>query len=219
MAADDGESEERPGGQRWWRYLRDIVSSVGAVAMVGLFVFAVSGLWPPLVAIESPSMEPNIETGDMVFVMSAERFPGENATHGIVTAAAGTETGYDRFGRGGDVIIYEPDGDERRTPVIHRAMLWVEGGENWYDRADEDALGTADDCAALRYCPAPHAGFITKGDYNGGYDQLGERAISEPVRPEWIVGTAEARASELGWLSLRSSRAETTQRKVDSPAV
>jgi signal peptidase len=218
MAADDRGADRHPGPRRW-QYLRDVVTSVGAVAMIGLFLFAVSGLWPPLVAIESPSMEPNIETGDMVFVMAPDRFSGENATHGVVTAAVGTDTGYSRFGGGGDVIIYEPDGDERRTPVIHRAMLWVDAGENWYDRANQDDIGAADDCEDLRYCPAPHAGFITKGDYNGGYDQLGGRAISAPVRPEWIVGTAEARAPGLGWLSLRSSRGETTQRKVDSPPV
>ncbi|MFC7075077.1 S26 family signal peptidase [Haloarcula halophila] len=206
MGADDGTAA--PAGSRSRRYLRDILSSVTAVVMVGLFLFAVSGLWPPLVAIESPSMEPNIETGDMVFVMAEDRFPTENASHGVVTAATGANTGYDRFGRGGDVIVYEPNGNERRTPVIHRAMLWVDAGENWYDRADEDDLGTADSCADLRYCPAPHAGFITKGDYNGGYDQLGQRAISEPVRPEWVIGTAETRVPKLGWVSLRSNAGE-----------
>jgi signal peptidase len=204
MPADDDDGDGGD-GSRLLLYLRDVVTSVAAVALVGLFVFAVSGLWPPLVAIESPSMEPNIETGDMVFVMDEERFPGDSATHGIVTAAAGTETDYTRFGRAGDVIIYEPNGNDRRTPVIHRAMLWVEAGENWYDRADEDAVGTADNCRELSHCPAPHAGFITKGDFNSGYDQLGRQPISAPIRPEWIIGTAEARAPGLGWVSLRRS--------------
>ncbi|WP_236044820.1 S26 family signal peptidase [Haloarcula nitratireducens] len=181
-------------------YVRDIGSSVGAVLLVGALLFAVSGIWPPLVAIESGSMEPHIDTGDMVFLMDEERFAGPNATHGVVTARSAE--GYVRFERPGDVIIFAPDGSERRTAVIHRAMFYVEDGENWYDRADPDAVGGADDCAELRNCPAPHAGFITKGDNNDAYDQA--TTTSGVVRAEWVVGTAELRIPGLGWIRLQT---------------
>jgi signal peptidase len=86
--------------------------------------------------------------------------------------------------------------------VIHRAHLWVEDGENWYDRANPDYHGAAS-CAELLNCPAPHAGFITKGDNNAGYDQV--IGITSPVRASWVVGVAHVRVPLLGhirlWLS------------------
>jgi len=178
----------------------DIVGSAGAVILVGLLLFTVSGVWPPLVAIESPSMDPNIEKGDLVFVMEEERFAGANAEEGVVTAQAAD--GYVKFHQPGDVIVYEPDGSDRRTPIIHRAMFYVEDGENWYSRADPDAVGGADNCEELANCPADDSGFITKGDNNNQYDQVGSNPISEPVDPEWVIGTAEYRVPLLGEIRL-----------------
>jgi signal peptidase len=80
-------------------------------------------------------------------------------------------------------------------------MFYVERGENWYNRADPDALGGADSCAELANCPAPHGGFVTKGDANDNYDQV-HPTRSTVVRPEWVIGTAELRVPELGWLRL-----------------
>ncbi|WP_420871428.1 S26 family signal peptidase [Halomicrobium salinisoli] len=190
----------------WRVYAYDLVSSVAAVALVGAFLFAVSGVWPPLVAIESPSMTPHIQKGDLVFVMEEERFPGDGAVGdtGVVPAQRGEQTGYRTFQGHGDVVVYQPDGNAGQTPIIHRAMFWVEEGENWYDRADEDYVGAADNCEELSNCPADEAGFITKGDYNHQYDQVGSRPLSDPVRPAWVIGTAEARVPLLGEIRLRS---------------
>ena len=219
--SDPGEGIEDPSGVvgwlRWfWTteeapavYVRDVATSVGAVLLVGLLLFAVSGIWPPMVAIESSSMEPNMERGDLVFVMSEDRFvPDAAPTHdgdstGVVPADRAAAAGHAEFNRPGDVIVYKRDGSERETPVIHRAKLWVGAGENWYERADPDAVGNAENCQALRYCPAPHAGFITKGDNdgtNGQYDQVS--GLSAPVKPTWIIGTAEFRVPYLGQIRL-----------------
>jgi signal peptidase len=84
-------------------------------------------------------------------------------------------------------------------------MLWVDEGENWYDRADPDAVGTTESCADLRNCPAPHAGFVTQGDFNREYDQVG--STSRVVRPEWVIGTGELRLPNLGWVRLRAQAA------------
>jgi signal peptidase len=124
-----------------------------------------------------------------------------------VTAAAGTESEYRTFQRPGDVIVFEPNGNERRTPVIHRAMLWVGAGENWYDRANPEYVGSADGCDELRNCPAPHAGFITKGDNavtNSRYDQV--TGASTVVRPEWVVGTGAYRIPRLGFIRIQPSQ-------------
>jgi len=189
-----------------WTVAVDVGSSALAVLLVGFFLFTVSGVWPPMVAVESASMTPHMKTGDLVFVMEEERFPGE-AAHGdtgVVTAQVGATSDYEKFSEPGDVIVYEPDGDGGETPIIHRAMFWVEKGERWYDRADESAVAGADSCEEMANCPAPHAGFITKGDANGAYDQVGPNPHSGPVKPAWIVGTAEARVPGLGCIRLRS---------------
>lgn len=201
-----GDSDE-PG---WKLYVFDVVSSAVSVLLVGLLVFSVSGVWPPLVAITSGSMEPHMHEGDLVFVMESDRFPGEDhhESTGVVTAETGERTGYSTFGGPGDVIVYKPNGDPTETPVIHRAMLWVEKDERWVDRADPSALRGATECSDLEddICPADHAGFITLGDANPGYDQVS--GISEPVKPEWVIGKAKARIPYLGeirlWFGSRS---------------
>jgi len=203
MSGDDAPSASDDESSELAQYLMDIAGSAGSVVLVGMLLFAVSGVWPPLVAIESASMEPHIDKGDLVFVMEEERFSGENAKHGVVTARQASS--YDRFQQPGDVIVYEPNGSDRRTPIIHRAMFYVEKDEDWYSRADPDAIGDADNCSELANCPAPHDGFITKGDNersNRNYDQVGN-AISPPVKPEWVVGTAEYRVPLLGEIRLR----------------
>ncbi len=193
-------------------YLLDLVSSAGAVILVGALLFAISGVFPPLVAIESGSMEPHIDTGDLVFVMDEDRFHGDGAyaDTGVVPANRGAETGYTSFEGPGDVIVFQPDGNEGVTPVIHRAMFWVEEGENWYDEADQQFIN-ADSCSELANCPATSSGFITKGDNNGGYDQTSHLNSCDdrcdPVKKEWIVGTAESRVPFLGNIRLQIQRA------------
>jgi signal peptidase len=194
--------DEPPG---FVQYVKDIVGSAGAVALVGLLLFAVAGVWPPLVAIESPSMEPHIGEGDLVFVMEEHRFAGPDAQDGVVTAQSGDR--YVRFQQPGDVIVFTPDGNPDRTPIIHRAMFYVEAGEDWYDRADPDDVGSADNCTEMTNCPADYSGFITKGDNNNQYDQVGRSPISDPVRPRWVIGTAEWRVPLLGEIRLGWNRA------------
>jgi signal peptidase len=184
--------------------LREALISVAVVAAVGLILFGISGVWPPMVAVESESMEPHMYRGDLIVISEPGRYvPGEavQSDTGVVTAEAAAEVDYQTFGGPGSVVVYRPDG-QGGTPVIHRAHLWVEDGENWYDRANPD-YHRADSCGELPNCPAPHAGFITKGDNNGGYDQV--IGITSPVRPGWVVGVAHVRVPWLGhirlWLS------------------
>ena len=215
--ANDDHGSGVLGWFRWFRsvdsgpmlYVRDLLTSVLIVLLIGGTLFAVSGVWPPMVAVESGSMEPNMERGDLILVVDNDRFApdsavtNDGASTGVVPADVAERQGRTKFGAHGDVIVFRPNGNVGRTPVIHRTMLWVEAGENWYDRGDPDALGGADDCEELDHCPAPHAGFITQGDNefsNANYDQV--TRLSSPVRPEWIVGTAEIRVPYLGHVRL-----------------
>ncbi len=181
-------------------WVREMLSSALIVLVLGLLLFAVSGVWPPMVAVESGSMEPNMEVGDLVFVTEPGRFAPDAANNdiGVVTSEAGEAAGYETFGSYGSVIIFQPP-DRTASPIIHRAMFHVEAGEDWYDRADE-RFHRADDCSDLRNCPAPHDGFVTLGDNNGQYDQV--NGLSEPVKAEWVTGVARLRVPYLGYIRL-----------------
>ena len=209
MSRRDPSDRDGPWGVRWVfrtdhptvSFVRELLSSVLVVFLVGLLLFGASGVWPPMVAVESGSMEPHMFRGDLVFVMEEHRLAPDIAsgTTGVVSyrdAAAADR--YRKFGSYGDVIVYRPDGAER-TPIIHRARFWVNASEDWSDKADPDMV-PGGSCQVIPNCPAPHAGFITKGDANGMYDQVS--GISGPVRPGWIRGTAEVRIPWLGYVRL-----------------
>lgn len=221
------------GGAEGPSLLTSVVRGAVVVGFLGAVLFAVAGVWPPLVVVESESMSPNLRTGDLVFVTEPDRYaPASADAAGIVTAARadanGTATGavaragagtgadgrtaddagvgdtgtagdYTRFGSPGDVVVFAAPAVPG-PPVIHRARFHVEAGENWYDRADPDALpASIDSCRALRHCPAPHAGYVTKGDGNEVYDQVGR---IPPVKPAWVRAKATARVPWLGWVRL-----------------
>ena len=213
-AGDDRVTLEDDGVVQWFlrsedgnaMFVRDVLSSVAIVAVIGLILFGVSGVWPPLVAVESGSMEPNMERGDLIFVVEDERFVGDGAAAdtGVVTLEEGQESGHEKFGNPGDVIVFQPNGNERRTPIIHRAHFWVEEDERWVEtKADEELVGDLS-CEEVTTCPAPHDGFVTKGDANGNYDQIARMsgADTSVVRPEWITGKAMFRVPWLGHVRL-----------------
>ncbi|WP_410766276.1 S26 family signal peptidase [Haloferax sp. DFSO60] len=181
-------------------FLRETLTSVGAVLLIGALLFAISGVWPPMVAVESGSMDPHMQKGDLIFITGPERFAPDAAIDetAVVTAETGQEAGYRTFKGYGSVIVYD-NPSLGGPPIIHRSMLWVEEGENWYDRANPEYMN-ANNCEELTYCPAPYSGFITKGDANPGYDQVS--GISAPVRPEWVQGVARIRIPFLGWVRL-----------------
>jgi len=214
---DDGDESRSPTEWlRWfWNvdhgpvmYVREVLVSAGSVLLVGLLLFAVSGIWPPMVAVESGSMDPNMQKGDLVFVMEEERLAPGYAEEGVVTYRTGDREGYRKFNAPGDVVVYRPDGRAGVTPIIHRARFRVNESENWYDKANPAHMN-ARNCADLANCPAPHAGFVTKGDNNAQYDQatsLGAcGGTCDIVKPAWVVGTAHVRVPYLGYVKLTAT--------------
>ena len=205
---DDRNGEDRESLYHRFRYdndgalmwIREMLSSVAIVLVLGLLLFGLSGVWPPMVAVESPSMEPNMNTGDLVFVTEPGRFAPDVASNdiGVVTYEEGVATDYRTFGSYGSVIIFQPP-SRTASPIIHRAMFHVEEGENWYERADSQYHSAAN-CEELQHCPAPHGGFITLGDNNGRYDQAS--GLAEPIRAEWVGGVARVRVPYLGYVRL-----------------
>ncbi|WP_222920101.1 S26 family signal peptidase [Natrinema sp. SYSU A 869] len=185
-------------------FVRDVVTVVAIGALVILSLFATSGVLPPLVAVESGSMEPNMHKGDMIFLVQEDRFVGDDpvAGTGIVTAERGRATGHEQFGQAGDVIVYAPNGNPAETPIIHRVHFWVEAGENWVKNDADPAYTGGRSCVEIQSCPASHDGFITKGDANGNYDQIDGEPETTVVRPDWIAGKAMVRIPWLGEIRL-----------------
>lgn len=182
--------------------IREFTRTIFITILIIAILFAISGVWPPMVSIESGSMEPDITRGDLIYIVEEPRYSSDDNTHantGVVTHRTGSETGYKSFNGYGDVIIYHPNGDQQRIRIIHRSMFWVNESENWYSKANPKYLD-GENCGEVPNCPAPHDGFITKGDANDHYDQV--KHISTPVRPEWVVGTAEVKIPYLGYVRL-----------------
>jgi len=165
--------------------LRDLLFVIVVVAIFSSISYIAMGRLSPMVAVESGSMIPHIQIGDIIFVESADRTK-------IITYNEGKATGYSTFDDYGDVILYKPRGREGVTPIIHRAMFYVNAGEQMWPG------GPA----------APFAGYITKGDNprtNSAFDQQGSISPLIPVKPEWVIGVARFdRVPLLGCVSLAS---------------
>ncbi len=151
-----------------------------------------------------------IDPGDLVFVRDADT-RSDVATYAM--------DGKHRHGMAGDVVVYRPNGDERLTPIIHRAMFWLEIHGNGQYSVPELGLvnittiqGTpltdpiyglpANFLDAFRHGFGPdQSGWITKGDNNSPADQPGRL----PVQPEWLLGKARGEVPWIGLIKLKVS--------------
>ena len=118
------DEDDRPTG--FWKGLaRDalVAGLIVAVFLGALYLYA--GVWPPLVVVESSSMQHGseasslgvIDTGDMVFQQAA------STRNSVITYIEGRANGYSTYGDYGDVIIFRRAGTA--TPIIHRAIMYV----------------------------------------------------------------------------------------------
>ena len=166
---------------------RDLLWVVAVVGGIALLLYLFAGTWPAVVTIESESMVPNMNVGDLVLVVDEDRFGA------LTTWAEGQLTGHQSFGNYGDVIVYRPNGAGSVHPIIHRAMTYVDTAT-----VEQSALG--------EFYANPHGGYITKGDNNPYIDQGNLRiagvGVVEPVEKEWIVGKALVAVPLIGYLPL-----------------
>lgn len=221
---------------------RDLLVALAVVGGILLLLFLYTGNWPPPVVVESNSMmhvdqaeyEGNtgdtradgvpygrigtIDPGDLVLVKSVD----EAAS--ISTYALGDD---EHYGMPGEVIIYFKDGPRPGTPIIHRAMTYiqVEGQDSvrtyhvqWSDGwtyTGEQGCQTSSDTRVCTFgsdgVTIPEldmqgksfdeSGFLTKGDNDAGNpapDQV--IGITDGlVQVDQIQGVARA---ELPWFGL-----------------
>ena len=115
--------------------VRELILAAGMITLLVLAMWAHTGSMPPLVVVESNSMQHDsdgeigtIDAGDLILVHS----PDDNR---IITFAEATDPesdyyGYESLGMEGDVIIYERNGESDSTPIIHRALFEISIGES-----------------------------------------------------------------------------------------
>ncbi len=110
-----------------WSIIKDVLLALLVVIIVMGALFAYCQVWPPVVVVESGSMMHGvnseigiIDTGDMVLV---KRSP---AKENVMTFIEGESRNHRTYGEFGDVIIYRPNGRDDLTPIIHRAVLWLD---------------------------------------------------------------------------------------------
>jgi signal peptidase len=120
--------------------LREVLIAGIIVGVVFGGIFAYTQVYPPLVVVESSSMQHAqdtsyvgvIDTGDLVLVQAARIRPD------VVTWVEGRVSGHATYGDYGDVIVFrKPTAPADATPVIHRAILYiVPNGTDAYDVPD-----------------------------------------------------------------------------------
>jgi signal peptidase I len=202
--------------------IRDVVVALLAVFVILMILWGYTGQWfaAPMVAIESGSMEHQnspfgrlgtIDAGDMVLVQKVTK-QSDVVPHGGTIAGAEAENGWKSYGDFGDVIIYHPDGDMQTTPIIHRAICWVEVNNNngkktftikefgIYNQTSIPPVPELGIDRSITPLGWSESGFLTKGDNNRDFDEDPNGGILEarqPVRPGWISGKAR---SEIPWV-------------------
>lgn len=121
--------ERQPAVPRSLVYLlRDVAVAFLIVAVVLGGIFAYTRVWPPMVVVESGSMQHDtshsdigvIDTGDLVLVQQA------SLKQDITTYLDGRATGYSTYGDYGDVMIFLRDGSPDETPIIHRTLVYLQ---------------------------------------------------------------------------------------------
>lgn len=134
----DEEASDEPMDLR--ALLKELAIALIIVGAVFGAIFGYTQTYPPIVVVESASMQHShdtsyvgvIDTGDMVLVQAAR------ARSDIVTWVEGRVTSYSTYGDYGDVIIFQKPGSlPGSVPVIHRAILYVRpSGTDAFDVPD-----------------------------------------------------------------------------------
>ena len=136
MESEPEDKEKKDRKRKWIRsilfLLRDLGVAALIVGIILLSLFLYTGNWPPMVVVESKSMQHSdaesfvgvIDTGDLVLVQNAP------SSSDIITYVEGRASGYSTYGEFGDVIIYKEGGHFEAKSIIHRALIRLDWNES-----------------------------------------------------------------------------------------
>ena len=128
---DDGETSPRKRKRPvFWRardslYFEPLVAlAILAVLLVSLYAYTSN--WPPVYVVESNSMQHG--SGDHLGVLNAGDIvlAEKVGSSQIVPYVQAIGTGYTTYGEYGDVLLYYPNGSTSLTPIIHRAIIYLQ---------------------------------------------------------------------------------------------
>ncbi len=131
--------------------VKEIIIALIIIAIIIGSLFIYTDRWPPMVIVESNSMMHGddsrigvMDTGDMVLVKKVD-------FKDIKTYVDGTKSKHKTYGTYGEIIAFKKNGGSG-TPVIHRALMWVEYNKTGHNNNPElDNYGTFDIPSANYY--------------------------------------------------------------------
>ncbi len=159
-----------------------VALAIVAVLLVSLYAYTAN--WPPVYAIESNSMQHGsgdhvgfLNAGDIVLAQKV-------SLDSIVPYVIGVQTGFSTYGEPGDVLLYYPYGQTSQTPIIHRAIFFLQWnpGNSTYNATDLGGLLCADSSSSVSYyTPGTSGNCGLVGLTTGGYDRtLPRRSVVRP---------------------------------------
>jgi signal peptidase len=124
--------------QRGWDEIVIIITIITVIIVIIATIYLAFSDSPnntrqgPSIEVESDSMQHNdrggkigiIDKGDIVYYNEI------NDKNDVKSYFEGKRNNYQKYGEYGDVIIYYKNGYEDITPVIHRALIWLEYNES-----------------------------------------------------------------------------------------
>jgi len=231
-ASDVEKHKETP--REWLLLLLRDLAIFGVIFGIALgALFAYTQVWPPMVVVESKSMQHSdtesfigvIDTGDYVLVQAAP------LRAEVVTWVEGRAANYLTYGDFGDVIVFRPPPRPGDTPIIHRAILWLDwnttSGDGWdapsllalprsdWSAQDRNGAPLTDPYNINGLITLDNAGFdrdltltislSSRQPQAGGYITMGDNNAYSGGEDPWVVPHANVigRArGELPWFGL-----------------
>ena len=90
MNTNENENSTQGEENTWVSFGKDFLSVIAFLIIFMVLSNVVFGLWTPMVVVESGSMEPHMQIGDIIFVKSVDRV-------NIITNEEGKKAGYESF--------------------------------------------------------------------------------------------------------------------------
>ena len=190
----------------FWRardslYFEPLVA-LAILALLLVSLFAYTSNWPPVYVVESNSMQHG--SGDHLGVLNAgDIVLAQKASLGsIVTYVDALRSGFASYGLLGDVILYSPNGSSSATPVIHRAIIYLQydGRNDTYNATDLAGLSCGLGSSYDYYVRGTPSGCGTTGLHPG--DNLTLYNVGgRTVNIDFAAGLAELGAHS-GFLTL-----------------